>query len=355
MNKYEQALVSAVKQITKSDAAHAASDARWLLGMVMDTTPQLSGQREYKLFTSLLSCNGNRILAEAAKKPSAARDADVARLVRRLCDEYVMDEDAARRICALYLAGVTGNNGYIAEGDKQPAETPRQNPPRQQRAVPTPAPEPVPEAREAAPQPGRSAAARRYKNRRLRFVPMAIAALCGAHILQPLALYIFEPVDHAEIVTRSNILIAVYLIAAIYCYIIAFPFEEQCRWPEKTIAFIRTVLGDGVMSYFLAITWFPWVLFIPQTEWSTAGTIIAEGSVDILGIVKAIGGLLLLAMISVGGVMANFSISGYPIDEKKTPPEYQDWLKEDETALNVMFVLYLAAWLGCIVRMLIGV
>ena len=355
MNKYEQALVSAVKQITKSDAAHAASDARWLLGMVMDAAPQVIGQREYKMLTALLNCNGNRILVEAAKKPATARDAEVERLVQRLQSDFLLDEASARRICALYLAGVTGNNGYIAEGDKQPAETPRQNPPRQQRAVPTPAPEPVPEAREAAPQPGRSAAARRYKNRRLRFVPMAIAALCGAHILQPLALYIFEPVDHAEIVTRSNILIAVYLIAAIYCYIIAFPFEEQCRWPEKTIAFIRTVLGDGVMSCFLAITWFPWVLFIPQTEWPTAGTIIAEGSVDILGIVKAIGGLLLLAMISVGGVMANFSISGYPIDEKKTPPEYQDWLKEDETALNVMFVLYLAAWLGCIVRMLIGV
>ena len=355
MNKYEQALVGAVKQITKSDAARAASDARWLNGMLRDLAPQMIGQREYKMLTALLNCEGNRILAEAAKKSAAARDAEVERLVQRLQSDFLLDEDAARRICALYLAGVTGNNGYIAEGDKQPAETPRQNPPRQQRAVPTPAPEPVPEAREAAPQPGRSAAARRYKNRRLRFVPMAIAALCGAHILQPLALYIFEPVDHAEIVTRSNILIAVYLIAAIYCYIIAFPFEEQCRWPEKTIAFIRTVLGDGVMSCFLAITWFPWVLFIPQTEWSTAGTIIAEGSVDILGIVKAIGGMLLLAMISVGGVMANFSISGYPIDEKKTPPEYQDWLKEDETALNVMFVLYLAAWLGCIVRMLIGV
>ena len=354
MNKYEQALVGAVKQITKSDAARAASDARWLLGMVMDTTPQLSGQREYKLFTSLLSCNGNRILAEAAKKPSAARDADVERLVRRLCDEYVMDEDAARRICALYLAGVTGNNGYIAEGDKQPAETPRQDPPRQQRAVPTPAPEPVQDAREAAPQSGRSAAARRYKNRRLRFVPMAIAALCGAYILQPLMFDFFKPVDHAVIVTRSNILIVVYLIAAVYCYIIAFPFEEQCKWPEKIAAFIRTVLGDGVMSFFLACAGFPWVLFIPLTEWST-GTLLAEGSVDILEIVKAIGLLLLLTFFAGIGVYANFSISGYPIDKKKTPPEYQDWLKEDETALNVMFVLYLAAWLGFIVRMLMGV
>ena len=354
MNGYEQALVGAVSKITKSDAARATSDARWLLGMVMNAAPQLSGQREYKLFTSLLSCNGNRILAEAARKPAAARDAEVERLVQRLQSDFLLDEASARRICALYLAGVTGNNGYIAEGDKQPAETPRQNPPRQQRAVPTPAPEPVQEAREAAPQSGRSAAARRYKNRRLRFVPMAIAALCGAYILQPLLLDIFESVDHAGIVTRSNILIAVYLIAAIYCYIIAFPFEEQCKWPEKIAAFIRTVLGDGVMSIILAYTGFPWILFLPLTEWST-GTLLAEGSVDILGIVKAIGVLLLFALISAAGVTTNFSISGYPIDEKKTPPEYQDWLKEDDTALIVMFVLYLTVWLGCIVRMLIGV
>ena len=49
------------------------------------------------MLTALLNCNGNRILAEAAKKPATARDAEVERLVRRLCDEYVMDEDAVRR------------------------------------------------------------------------------------------------------------------------------------------------------------------------------------------------------------------------------------------------------------------
>ena len=97
MNKYEQALVSAVKQITEIDAAKAASDARWLNGMLRDLAPQVIGQREYKMLTALLNCNGNRILVEAAKKSAAARDAEVERLVRRLCDEYVMDEAAARR------------------------------------------------------------------------------------------------------------------------------------------------------------------------------------------------------------------------------------------------------------------
>ena len=97
MNKYEQALVDAVRQITKDNAAKAASDARWLNGMLRDLAPQAIDQREYKMLTALLNCEGNRILAEAAKKPAAVRDAEVERLVRRLCDEYVMDEDAARR------------------------------------------------------------------------------------------------------------------------------------------------------------------------------------------------------------------------------------------------------------------
>ncbi len=133
MNKYEQALVSAVKQITKSDAAKAASDARWLNGMLRDLAPQVIGQREYKMLTALLNCNGNRILAEAAKKPATARDAEVERLVRRLRDEYVMDEDAARRICALYLAGVTGDDAFVTADDRRKAKP-----------EPTPAPKPAP-------------------------------------------------------------------------------------------------------------------------------------------------------------------------------------------------------------------
>ena len=350
MNKYEQALVDAVRQITKDNAARAASDARWLNGMLRDLAPQVIGQREYKMLTALLNCNGNRILAEAAKKPATARDAEVERLVQRLQSDFLLDEDAARRICALYLAGVTGNNGYIAEGDKQPAETPRQNPPRQQRAVPTPAPEPVPEAREAAPQPGRSAAARRYKNRRLRFVPMAIAALCGAYIFQPLVLDFFESVEHAGIVMRSNILIAVYLIAAIYCYIIAFPFDKQYTWLGKTIGFVIAIFADFVMAAMLAGGGFPWVLFADWFTENTVSTVVAERSVDILELVKAIGLLLLVPLYYDVALIVGFLIHGYPVDEKKTPPEYQDWLKEDNAALKVMYVLGLILWVGLIVK-----
>ena len=142
MNKYEQALVSAVKQITEIDAAKAASDARWLNGMLRDLAPQAIGQREHKMLTALLNCNGNRILAEAAKKPAAARDAEVERLVRRLRDEYVMDEDAARRICALYLAGVTGNDAFVTADDSRKAK-PEPTPAPKPAPAPTPTPKPA--------------------------------------------------------------------------------------------------------------------------------------------------------------------------------------------------------------------
>ena len=148
MNKYEQALVSAVKQITEIDAARAASDARWLNGMLRDLAPQVMGQRGYKMLTALLNCEGNRILAEAAKKPAAVRDAEVERLVRRLCDEYVMDEDAARRICALYLAGVTGDDAFVTADDRRKAK-PEPTPAPKPKPAPMPAPKPAPEPKPA--------------------------------------------------------------------------------------------------------------------------------------------------------------------------------------------------------------
>ena len=234
MNKYEQALVSAVKQITKSDAAKAASDARWLLGMVMNAAPQLSGQREYKLFTSLLSCNGNRILAEAAKKSAAARDAEVERLVQRLQSDFLLDEASARRICALYLTAVTGDESYIraldSAGNKtnpapQNAPKPKQRPQPQQRPAPSPAPaQPTPKQSPAPtpvpwPQKTPPISLLKYKNWHLRFVPMLMAVLYGT-IIFPL---LEERSDMATIQDMPFCLL--YVPAAVYCYIIAFPYD----------------------------------------------------------------------------------------------------------------------------------
>ena len=262
MNKYEQALVDAVRQITKDNAAKAASDARWLNGMLRDLAPQMIGQREYKMLTALLNCEGNRILAEAAKKPAAARDADVERLVRRLCDEYVMDEDAARRICALYLAGITGDESYIraldSAGNKtnpapQNAPKPKQRPQPQQRPAPSPAPaQPTPAPKQSpapapVPRPQKTPpiSLLKYKNWHLRFIPMLMAVLYGA-IIFPL---LEEKSDIVATILDMPFCL-LYVPAAVYCYIIAFPYDAFApvkKW-RQVLRFIicaaSCVVGD---------------------------------------------------------------------------------------------------------------
>ena len=277
MNKYEQALVSAVKQITEIDAAKAASDARWLNGMLRDLAPQVMGQREYKMLTALLNCNGNRILAEAAKKPAAARDADVERLVRRLCDEYVMDEDAARRICALYLAGVTGDDAFVTADDRRkakPEPTPAPKPKSEPKPAPEPAPtpkpatkpapapttEPKPQTEPKAPsKPGKSAEDDLDVAMYMRYIPMTVAmiflVIISLHVNG--LMYMGEGkigFGHSinECSARAYFAIA-YIITAVYSYIIAYPFSKvypQKRWRDirrRIFDVILCVVGDFLL------------------------------------------------------------------------------------------------------------
>ena len=274
MNKYEQALVDAVRQITKDNAARAASDARWLNGMLRDLAPQMIGQREYKMLTALLNCEGNRILAEAAKKPAAARDAEVERLVRRLRDEYVMDEDAARRICALYLAGVTGDDAFVTADDRRkakpeptpapkpapvpapkPAPTPKPAPKLE--TQPTPAPTPKPQTEPKAPsKPDKSAEDDLDVAMYMRYIPMTVAMIfliiISLHVNG--LMYMGEGkigFGHSinECSARAYFAIA-YIITAVYSYIIAYPFSKvypQKRWRDirrRIFDVILCVVGD---------------------------------------------------------------------------------------------------------------
>ena len=285
MNKYEQALVDAVRQITKDNAARAASDARWLNGMLRDLAPQMIGQREYKMLTALLNCEGNRILAEAAKKPAAARDAEVERLVRRLCDEYVMDEDAARRICALYLAGVTGDDAFVTADDRRkakpeptpapkpkptpapkpapkpaPAPSPTPKPTPKLETQPTPAPTPKPQTEPKAPsKPDKSAEDDLDVAMYMRYIPMTVAmiffVIISLHVNG--LMYMGEGkigFGHSinECSARAYFAIA-YIITAVYSYIIAYPFSKvypQKRWRDirrRIFDVILCVVGDFLL------------------------------------------------------------------------------------------------------------
>ena len=301
MNKYEQALVDAVRQITKDNAARAASDARWLNGMLRDLAPQAIDQREYKMLTALLNCEGNRILAEAAKKPAAARDAEVERLVRRLRDEYVMDEDAARRICALYLAGVTGNDAFVTADDSRkakpeptpapkpaPAPVPTPKPAPKLETQPTPAPTPKPQTEPKAPsKPDKSAEDDLDVAMYMRYIPMTVAmiflVIISLHVNG--LMYMGEGkigFGHSinECSARAYFAIA-YIITAVYSYIIAYPFSKvypQKRWRDirrRIFDVILCVVGDffllacanivglakgGDIIWALPVGWL-WILF----------------------------------------------------------------------------------------------
>ena len=365
MNKYEQALVDAVRQITKDNAAKAASDARWLNGMLRDLAPQMIGQREYKMLTALLNCEGNRILAEAAKKPAAARDADVERLVRRLRDEYVMDEDAARRICALYLAGVTGNDAFVTADDRrkakpEPTPTPKPKPTPAPKPTPKPAPAPAPTPKPAPapapttePKPQKTPGAPRLKlkKRHLRFVPMAIAMLGGYFVLGPVLvntdpeLMIFTAAD----ITRLKVFCAVYILAAIYCYIIAFPFDELFKYRRGWFGRVKAVIGDLVGDIWMA------AMSISMGVVFT----FANGSVDveggILGWLKVIGFTLILVFFT--GLMLTIGLSAHasPKKEEAELPGLEDWVREDGNAVKVMYAVSCAMVLAPVVRALIGV
>ena len=352
MNKYEQALVDAVRQITKDNATKAASDARWLNGMLRDLAPQMIGQREYKMLTALLNCEGNRILAEAAKKPAAARDAEVERLVRRLCDEYVMDEDAARRICALYLAGVTGDDAFVTADDSRkakpkPTPAPKPKPTPAPKPAPKPAPAPAPTPK---PQPAPDTPRFKLKKRHLRFVPMAIAMLGGYFVLGPVLvntdpeLMIFTAAD----ITRMKVFCAVYLLAAIYCYIIAFPFDELFQYRRGWFGRVKAVIGDLFGDIWMALMSMPMgVVFT-----------FANGSVDveggIWGWLKAIGFMLILVFFI--GMMLTIGLSAHasPKKEEAEMPEFADWAREDGNAVKVMYAAACAMFLCAVVKALIA-
>ena len=372
MNKYEQALVDAVRQITKDNAARAASDARWLNGMLRDLAPQAIDQREYKMLTALLNCEGNRILAEAAKKPAAARDAEVERLVRRLRDEYVMDEDAARRICALYLAGVTGDDAFVTADDSrkakpEPTPAPKPKPTPAPKPKPTPAPKPAPKpapapaptpkpapapapATEPKPQKTPGAPRLKLKKRHLRFVPMAIAMLGGYFVLGPVLvntdpeLMIFTAAD----ITRLKVFCAVYILAAIYCYIIAFPFDELFQYRRGWFCRVKAVIGDLVGDIWMA------AMSISMGVVFT----FANGSVDveggILGWLKVIGFTLILVFFT--GLMLTIGLSAHasPKKEEAEMPEFADWAREDGNAVKVMYAAACAMFLCAVVKALIA-
>lgn len=293
MNKNEQILVDTVGGINRLYGGATLRSGQRLLGLCMDMVPKLVGQREYKMFSNLVKCGGNEALLDAIKDTPAAQEQTVARLTRRMADEYVMDESAARRICALYMTAVSGSSAYIdrldaaEEAQKQPAQ--RQASASVQKpaahftfARKKPACDAAPAVeRETKAQPRRAAAVSRpsppagrtasapagtkapsvtkklssvsgYKNSLLRFIPMAMMVVGGIFIWGRRGASGFNLAGHPAF-------FIVYFIAAVYCYIIVFPFKDEFENNEgfgpalrNVVAVLFCFVGD-LMLFFMAI------------------------------------------------------------------------------------------------------
>lgn len=310
MNKNEQILVDTVGGINRLYGGATLRSGQRLLGLCMDMAPKLVGQREYKMFSNLVKCGGNEALLDAIKDTPAAQEQTVARLTRRMADEYVMDETAARRICALYMTAVSGSSAYIdrldaaEEAQKQPAQ--KQPAQRQASAYvqkpaarftfarKKPAHDAAPAAeRETKAQPRRAAAVSRpstpagrtasapaetkapsvtkklssvfgYKNSLLRFIPMAMMVVGGT-------IWRHEWSDFS--IAEHPAFFTVYLIAAVYCYIIAFPFNDKFYNTEgfgpalrNVVAVLFCFVGDFFLFFMAGLYFDIGALAIPFGE-----------------------------------------------------------------------------------------
>ena len=356
MNKYENILVDTVGRIKESFGGEALRNGKRLQGLCMDMSPQLMNQREYKMLVILIKCGGNEALLDALNDTPAVQERAVARLTQRMADEYVMDETAARRICALYMTAASGNSAYIdrldAAGDvkRQPAPKPAPAPP------PTPKPAPAP-APTTEPKPQKTPDTPRFKlkKRHLRFVPMAIAMLGGYFVLGPVLvntdpeLMIFTAAD----ITRMKVFFAVYILAAVYCYIIAFPFDELFKYRRGGFGRVKAVFGDllgdiwmSIMSMPMGVT-FTLVAGAADEVWHVEGGILVW--------LKIIG-LTLLLVFAIGLMLyVGFSAHASPKKEEAELPGLEDWAREDGNAVKVMYAVSCAMVLAPVVRALIGV
>ena len=384
MNKYENILVDTVGRIKESFGGEALRNGKRLQGLCMDMSPQLMNQREYKMLVILIKCGGNEALLDALNDTPAVQEQTVARLTRRMADEYVMDETAARRICALYMTAASGNSAYIdrldaaGEVKRQPAPKPAAAPtPKSAPAVPptpktapsstpkpapapTPTPKPAPKpapapATEPKPQKTPGAPRLKLKKRHLRFVPMAIAMLGGYFVFgSALANADLESLDFAAAdITRMKVFCAVYILAAIYCYIIAFPFDELFQYRRGWFCRVKAVIGDLVGDIWMALMSMPM---------GVAFTLVA-GAADEVGHVEggiwrwlAAIGLMLLLVFAIGSMLyVGFSAHASPKKEEAELPGLEDWVREDGNAVKVMYAVSCAMVLPPVVRALIGV
>ena len=115
-----------IRQIARDRGDKALTNTPLMQAMFLDLAPTM--KREKELLRAFLMCDGANKLLEARDSTAANQKAVMESMVKTLCTEQSITEDAARHVCAEFYYGITGRNWVYDV--RKPA--------------PTPAPAPVP-------------------------------------------------------------------------------------------------------------------------------------------------------------------------------------------------------------------
>ncbi len=180
MTKHERTLVDTLRYIDKNFGRETIYNEKKLLSFFRDLAPQLVGQREYAMLDNLLKCGGAGMLCDALSGTEFDRRQTSSRLVQRMTDTYAMDESSAKRICALFMAAVSGDDSYAGELDaseKQPRPAPRAPAPKAEKPSQPPR---APAAEAETLSPAQRQTARRRPGWKLYVAIIAVVCLCAA-------------------------------------------------------------------------------------------------------------------------------------------------------------------------------
>lgn len=99
-------------------------NGKTLIGLHQDLAPDR--QKDRRLIAHFVACGGHPFLEAALKKPKSEQAAALVRLVRRMYEDWLIREDASRRICAIWWQILGGDPEHLKAIEQPVCEAPAQ-------------------------------------------------------------------------------------------------------------------------------------------------------------------------------------------------------------------------------------
>lgn len=111
-----------IRQIARDHGEKTLTNTSLMQAIFLDIAPTM--KREKELLRAFLMCDGARKLLQARGSTAASQKAVMESMVKVLCEEQSIAEDAARHVCAEFYYGITGRTWVYDARKPAPAPTP---------------------------------------------------------------------------------------------------------------------------------------------------------------------------------------------------------------------------------------